>query len=95
MFFCIPIIFGCQTSLKPNGEVQAPRVCPRCSNASVFAAKSTTWFELFWVPLVPFSKKQIWFCNICQWQAPNAPGQFEPNVAGFAPPAYIHQTPQK
>ncbi|KAF8078107.1 hypothetical protein FPV67DRAFT_1615358 [Lyophyllum atratum] len=69
MFFCVPIIFGCQTKLKPDGEQQQPRICPRCHNASVIAAKSTTWFELFWVPLIPFSKKHIWLCSICQWSA--------------------------
>ncbi|KAF8894458.1 hypothetical protein BD779DRAFT_1501130 [Infundibulicybe gibba] len=98
MFFCLPIFFGCQTKLKPDGEVQTPRVCPRCNNASVFATKSTTWFELFFIPVVPFSTKHIWFCNICQWRASAAPGGPEPPMVhgaggnqspGWNPP---HQT---
>ncbi|GLB35110.1 hypothetical protein LshimejAT787_0206750 [Lyophyllum shimeji] len=34
MFFCVPIVFGCPTTLKPEGEQQYPRICPRCHNAS-------------------------------------------------------------
>lgn len=24
------------------------------------------WFELFWIPLVPLNKKQIWICGTCR-----------------------------
>lgn len=41
---------------------------------SVMAAKSTTWFELFWVPLIPFSRKHMWLCSICHWSSPITPG---------------------
>ncbi|TFK62185.1 hypothetical protein BDN72DRAFT_848929 [Pluteus cervinus] len=86
MFFCIPVFFGCQTQIKPQGG-QPSRVCPRCHNASVFVAKSTTWFELFWIPLIPFSSKHIWLCGICRWKAPCVEGQFEPAIAHMPPPA--------
>ncbi|KAF7778851.1 hypothetical protein Agabi119p4_3196 [Agaricus bisporus var. burnettii] len=68
MFFCIPILFGCQTKLKPEAD-QIPRVCPRCHNASVLPAKKTTWFEFFFIPVVPLSRKHILMCTICGWQA--------------------------
>lgn len=42
--------------------------------ASVFVAKSTTWFELFWIPVAPLSSKQIWLCGICQWKIAYAQG---------------------
>ncbi|KNZ75351.1 hypothetical protein J132_03561 [Termitomyces sp. J132] len=41
-----------------------------CFAVSVMAAKSTTWFELFWVPLIPFSRKHMWLCSICHWSLP-------------------------
>ncbi|KAL0580205.1 hypothetical protein V5O48_001798 [Marasmius crinis-equi] len=64
---------GCQNKIKPEGQEQpAP---------SVFAAKSTTWFELFFVPVIPFDKKHIWLCGICQWRSPSGPGQWEPPLA--------------
>ncbi|PPQ78550.1 LOW QUALITY PROTEIN: hypothetical protein CVT25_011822, partial [Psilocybe cyanescens] len=43
---------GCPTHIKPEGD-EALRLCPRCHNVTVFPAKRSTWFELFWVPLIP------------------------------------------
>ncbi|OCH95494.1 hypothetical protein OBBRIDRAFT_788049 [Obba rivulosa] len=83
--FCLPIIFGCPTKIKPEGD-QSPRICPRCHNASVHSAKSRTWFELCWVPLIPMNSKHIWICSICQWNLPKQTGQqqgWEPAVPGF------------
>ncbi|KAF8969906.1 hypothetical protein BDZ97DRAFT_171235 [Flammula alnicola] len=53
MIMCIPIIFGCPSKIKPE--------------VTVFSAKSTMWFELFWVPLIPIYWKHIWICGTCQW----------------------------
>ncbi|KAK7063538.1 hypothetical protein R3P38DRAFT_2818968 [Favolaschia claudopus] len=98
---CIPIFFGCQDKVKPEGD-STPRVCPKCHNVSVHAAKKTSWFELFWVPLIPFSSDHIWLCQICHWAAPNQAGQFEPAVAGDRPgpqqtasyqPSYMNAPP--
>lgn len=50
-FFCLPIIFGCPNKIKQEGD-GTPYVCPRCHNAQVVQAKSRTWFELCWIPLV-------------------------------------------
>ncbi|KAJ6547065.1 hypothetical protein B0H19DRAFT_251709 [Mycena capillaripes] len=97
MFFCLPILIGCQQKINPEGDL-TPRVCPVCHNASVFSAKKTTWFELFFIPLVPFSSKHVWLCQICHWMAPHVAGQWEPSVAyGGAPvqpsyqPGYVNQ----
>ncbi|KAA1474872.1 hypothetical protein DENSPDRAFT_841533 [Dentipellis sp. KUC8613] len=85
-FFCLPIFFGCPTKIKPEGD-QTPRVCPRCHNASVMSAKSRTWFELCFIPLVPMRAQHIWICGICQWSVPLQPG-WEPVVpnAGYVHP---------
>ncbi|KAJ7470290.1 hypothetical protein FB451DRAFT_1253246 [Mycena latifolia] len=92
--------FGCQQKIKPEGDSTA-RICPNCHNASVFSAKKTTWFEFFFIPLVPFSSKHVWLCQICHWIAPHVAGQWEPTVAyaGGAPglmqsnyqPGYVNQ----
>ncbi|KAI0797871.1 hypothetical protein C8Q75DRAFT_739907 [Abortiporus biennis] len=68
-FFCLPILFGCSTKVKPEGD-QTPRLCPRCNNASVCRAKSRMWFEICFVPLIPMSNKHVWICTICQWEVP-------------------------
>ncbi|KAJ7168196.1 hypothetical protein C8R43DRAFT_983393 [Mycena crocata] len=89
MFFCLPILIGCQQKIKPEGDFTA-RVCPNCHNAAVFSAKKTTWFEFFFVPLVPLSSKHVWICQICHWMAPHGAGQWEPTIAygGYQQPNY-------
>ncbi|KAL9935235.1 hypothetical protein V8E36_005583 [Tilletia maclaganii] len=81
MDFCffIPVIFGCPTKIKQ--EDNAPHVCPRCHNGAVVRAKSRTWFELCFIPLVPLKSKHIWICSICQWQTAQDSG-FQPAPAG-------------
>ncbi|KDQ60644.1 hypothetical protein JAAARDRAFT_31608 [Jaapia argillacea MUCL 33604] len=86
-FFCLPIMFGCPTKVKPEGD-QTPRICPRCHNASVFSAKSRMWFELCFVPLIPMTSKHLWMCGICQWNVPIQQG-WEPALPGGG--QYHHQ----
>ncbi|EPT05964.1 hypothetical protein FOMPIDRAFT_1137969 [Fomitopsis schrenkii] len=105
--FCLPIIFGCPTKIKADGD-QTPRVCPRCNNISVSSAKSRLWFELCWVPLIPMKSTRIWMCSICQWNIPLQqnwepalpggnfqPGGRDPHQAGpFPPPSgYVNSPP--
>ncbi|GJE90865.1 hypothetical protein PsYK624_070090 [Phanerochaete sordida] len=80
LIFCLPVLVGCQTKVKPEGDT-APRICPRCNNAAVYPAKSRMWFELCFVPLVPMKSKRVWICPICQWQLPIQPG-WQPPVVG-------------
>ncbi|KAF7293811.1 hypothetical protein HMN09_01176900 [Mycena chlorophos] len=90
---CIPIIFGCTDKLKvePTDDGAPHRICPNCHNASVRPVKSTTWFELFWLPLIPFSSKHIWLCGTCNWRAQHANGQYEPPIAGAGGPPHHGQ----
>ncbi|KAG2061213.1 hypothetical protein BDR06DRAFT_924787 [Suillus hirtellus] len=108
-FFCLPIIFGCPTKIKPEGN-QGARICPRCHNAAMFTAKSRTWFELCFVPLIPLNSKHVWMCGICQlqvnvqpgwepqvaqlgYQHPQVQGQYGQSQSGGYEPGYMH--PQK
>ncbi|TFY65037.1 hypothetical protein EVG20_g5736 [Dentipellis fragilis] len=61
--------------------------------ASVLSAKSRTWFELCFIPLIPMRAQHIWVCGICQWSVPLQPGppcarSWEPVVpnAGYVHP---------
>ncbi|KAJ3509084.1 hypothetical protein NMY22_g16415 [Coprinellus aureogranulatus] len=85
-FFCLPVLFGCKTTVKPEGD-QTPRLCPRCNNAAVISAKTRDWFEICFVPLIPMSSKHIWTCTICQWSVHNQPGAWEPALPGHGGPA--------
>ncbi|KAF8350846.1 hypothetical protein F5887DRAFT_941205 [Amanita rubescens] len=81
MFLFIPIIVGCPTKFKPTSDQQLPRVCPHCHNGSLISAKKTTWFEFFFIPLVPISKQRVWICHICRWTAPFVAGEEHPLAA--------------
>ncbi|KDR81458.1 hypothetical protein GALMADRAFT_239394 [Galerina marginata CBS 339.88] len=83
LFFCIPLIFGCQTRISHEGD-QTPRICPRCHNAAVNSAKSKQFFEFCFVPLVPMSSKHIWMCAICHWSVPRQQG-WEPQPVTSVP----------
>ncbi|PWY98730.1 hypothetical protein BCV70DRAFT_149571, partial [Testicularia cyperi] len=86
--FFIPVIFGCPTKIKQ--ESGQAHVCPRCHNAQVVPAKAKTWFELCWIPLIPMKSKHIFYCNICQWQAPQDGGYQPPPAQG----GFGYQQPQ-
>ncbi|KAJ7135326.1 hypothetical protein C8R46DRAFT_1015043 [Mycena filopes] len=79
------VVFGCPEKLKPEGD-STTRVCPNCHNPAVMSAQATTWFELFWLPLIPMVRKNVWLCDTCHWKSPRAQGQFEPPVQGQGPP---------
>ncbi|KAL7419285.1 hypothetical protein Q5752_006122 [Cryptotrichosporon argae] len=58
-----------RTDMQVKQDAPEPgRVCPRCHNAAVVGASSRTWFEFFWIPLIPFKKHRIWICGICRWE---------------------------
>ncbi|BGP20847.1 hypothetical protein JCM10213_008117 [Rhodosporidiobolus nylandii] len=73
MFLCIPIICGPvpHTKQEPGDP---PAQCPRCHNRLVAAFKRRTWFELYWIPLIPFKAKHVFICTVCQWTAVNPNG---------------------
>ncbi|KDN51397.1 hypothetical protein K437DRAFT_254803 [Tilletiaria anomala UBC 951] len=81
MDFCffIPIIFGCPAKIKQTDT--QPHICPKCHNAQVVRAKSRTWLEVCWIPLIPMKSREIFICGICQWQT-DAHGQYQPAPAG-------------
>ncbi|GAA6035450.1 hypothetical protein JCM8097_000261 [Rhodosporidiobolus ruineniae] len=76
MFLCIPIICGPVPHTKQEQGGVQPGPCPRCHNNSVLPFKRRTWFELYWIPLIPFKAKHLLICTICQWTAlnPNTDG---------------------
>ncbi|KAG9318344.1 hypothetical protein JVU11DRAFT_432 [Chiua virens] len=98
---CIPISSDLETQsaarlrYRPT-EMRAQESVPdvtTCSSrtlqASMFAAKSRTWFELCFVPLIPFKSRKVWMCGICQLQTDMQPGWAPP----LAQPGYQHPGP--
>ncbi|GAA94060.1 uncharacterized protein L969DRAFT_45718 [Mixia osmundae IAM 14324] len=91
-FICLQ--FGCPTKISPEesvGASSATRICPRCHNPSITAASSRRWFEFCFIPLIPFKKKHLWLCTICQWRSENAQDGNGPPIAGGGGPQAVKQ----
>ncbi|WVQ77000.1 hypothetical protein IAR50_006679 [Cryptococcus sp. DSM 104548] len=68
MALCIPLVCGFPNKFKQDAPEPSGRMCPRCHNASVVGGATRTWFEFFWIPLIPFVKHEVWLCSICRWE---------------------------
>lgn len=60
------IIFGWgRKTIKKYGPVGV-YLCPNCHNNSAFMlVRVTTWFTLFFIPLIPYSPEHLLLCSIC------------------------------
>jgi hypothetical protein len=62
------IIFGLRRRAHQHGPCVAAS-CPRCHNEVVLAYVIVTrWFSLFFIPVIPISRKRMLICPICGWQ---------------------------
>jgi len=62
------IIFGVRRRAKQHGGCVAAS-CPRCHNEVVLGyVIVTTFFSLFFIPIIPLSRKRLLVCPICGWQ---------------------------
>ena len=61
------IIFGMRNRVHQHGPCVAA-TCPRCHNEVVLAYVIVTrWFTLFFVPVLPTTKRRLLICPICSW----------------------------
>jgi hypothetical protein len=61
------IVYGFRTRNKVLGQAAYP--CSKCGQvANHSAVRTTRWFTLFWISLIPFSKKTIARCANCGFQ---------------------------
>jgi hypothetical protein len=62
------IIFGLRRRAHQHGGCVAAS-CPRCHNEVVLVYLVVTrYFALFFIPIIPISKKRMLMCPICSWQ---------------------------
>ena len=62
------IIFGSRSKNKVLGQVQYP--CPRCGRMAFHTlVRSQRWFALYFIPIIPMSKRTTARCNLCGYQA--------------------------
>jgi hypothetical protein len=62
------LIFGMRNRVGRHGPCVAAS-CPRCHNEVVLGYLVVTrWFTLFFIPLIPLSRRRLLVCPICTWQ---------------------------
>jgi hypothetical protein len=61
------IVYGLRSRNKVLGQVAYE--CSQCHQIAYHSGVRTTkWFTLFWVPVIPFSKKTTARCGTCGFQ---------------------------
>jgi hypothetical protein len=61
------LIFGMRSRSHQHGPCVAAS-CPRCHNEVVLIYLVVTrWFTLFFIPVIPTSKRRLLVCPICSW----------------------------
>lgn len=76
--------FGHQT-VRSFGSAAAQR-CSRCNNTiSRELVKVTTWFTLFFIPIIPYRKEYLLICPICRDAVKISKVDFEQLVEGVSP----------
>jgi hypothetical protein len=60
------IIFGYHGGKRKDLGEALPLHCPRCNNATTYRWMSvTSWFSLFFIPLIPLKRRDYLVCPIC------------------------------
>jgi len=60
------IIFGWGRQRVKNYGPTIKRLCNNCKNEDFWVLKSiTTWFSLFFIPVIPYSKETRLVCPVC------------------------------
>lgn len=61
------IIWGFRDLDKELGNVEYLH-CNRCNNDSTWRLmKRTSWFTLFFIPVIPYHRVYYVYCPICRW----------------------------
>lgn len=63
------LLFGTRRSNKILG--QANHDCPNCRRPSSFAyVKTSRWFTLFFIPVIPLGSSVLTVCGLCGFRVP-------------------------
>ena len=73
MFF----IFGWGRQLKKKFGPVFKKMCSHCHNEDYWIfLRISTWFTLFFIPVIPYSWKYFLACPICEYGVYLKPAQF-------------------
>lgn len=64
----MPIIFGWGRQTTKQIGIAFKYLCNHCHNEEFWIlSKITTWFTLFFIPVIPYSTKYLLSCPVCQY----------------------------
>lgn len=64
MFF----VFGWGRQTRKNYGIVTKLHCSHCNNDDYWQLlKSTSWFSLFFIPMIPYSSQKFLICPVCQY----------------------------
>jgi hypothetical protein len=64
----MPVIFGWGRKTVKQIGVVFKKLCNHCHNEEYWVlTKITTWFSLFFVPIIPYSTKYFLSCPVCKY----------------------------
>ncbi len=88
------LIYGTKTRSKIIGKPLCLK-CSHCNNASFYEfVRDTRWFTLFYIPLIPFSRKYYLKCPTCSYGFHIKSGDTINSLEDFCKIATQHQTGQ-
>jgi len=60
------LLFGWGKKTVKNYGDLFPMKCPQCNNTVYYKLiKLTTWFSVFFIPIIPYEKKNLLMCGVC------------------------------
>ncbi|MCD4744959.1 MAG: zinc ribbon domain-containing protein [Bacteroidales bacterium] len=63
------IIFGFGQQTKKENKLSSYNHCLHCNNNSQWILKKTTyWFTLFFLPVIPYKIRYSVFCPVCNYE---------------------------
>ena len=75
------IIFGWGKRKARQVGQSGPYRCRNCSNVSVWALSIvTTWFSLFFIPVIPYKRDYMMTCRVCRGGTRLTKTQFEESL---------------
>jgi hypothetical protein len=65
------IIFGYRGGKRKDLGEALPIRCPHCNNSTLYRYMSvTSWFSLFFVPVIPLKRRDYLVCPVCTHAVP-------------------------
>ena len=75
------VIFGFGHTTKKEHQLNSTSFCSHCNNSGRWMiSKTTIWFTLFFIPVLPYKTEYNTYCPICKAGYKITREEFEKNI---------------